>query len=211
MSSCTAIIAVFASAALIAAYFILCRYLPSQPSTTPATGDNDAYLAMFSVAHDDIWWAKEHAWTIVIATLATLIAVLLVDFSKKPAELLNLLSGGLLVVAAASNLYVGRMHSDMAVARIRSAFLIQRCAPLARVVNEVVAADLTDYNRGSIFMVGLIVLTSAVGGTTLLVLKSSSLGALGAYLALLALGLGGLFVQVKLRAAREKAFSSPAA
>ena len=166
---------------------------------------------MFSVAHDDIWWAKEHAWTIVIATLATLIAVLLVDFSKKPAELLNLLSGGLLVVAAASNLYVGRMHSDMAVARIRSAFLIQRCAPLARVVNEVVAADLTDYNRGSIFMVGLIVLTSAVGGTTLLVLKSSSLGALGAYLALLALGLGGLFVQVKLRAAREKAFSSPAA
>ena len=211
MNVCTVIVAMVVSGALVGVYLALCQHLPSQPVAAAAADDDDAYLAMFSVAHDDIWWAKEHAWTIVTAALATLIAVLLVDFSKKPPYLLDFLSGALLVVAAASNWYVGRMQSDMAVARIRSAFLIQRCAPLARVVNEVVTGDLNDYNRGSGFMVALIVLTSAVGGTALWVLNGSSRAALVAYLVLLALGLAGLFVQVKNRAAREKAFSRRAA
>src|SRR5207247_4663412 len=165
----------------------------------------------FSVAHDDIWWAKEHAWTIVTAALATLIAVLLVDFSSKPPSLVRFLSVGLVAVAAASNWYAGRMQSDMAVARIRSAFLIQRCSKLSRVVTEVVAGDLTNYNRGSGFMVVLIVLTSAVGGTAIWVLESSCFGALAAYFLSLVCGLAGLFFQVKRRAARENAFPSRAA
>src|SRR5437773_7502137 len=160
MTLCTLVITIVPSAMLIGVYFAVCRRLPKQP-VAPAAADvdnDDAYLAMFSVAHDDIWWAKEHAWTIVTAALATLIAVLLVDFSSKPPSLVRFLSVGLVAVAAASNWYAGRMQSDMAVARIRSAFLIQRCSKLSRVVTEVVAGDLTNYNRGSGFMVVLIVL-----------------------------------------------------
>ena len=213
MTLCTLAIAIVTSAALIAVYIVACRRLPQQPVARPAadTDNDDAYLAMFSVAHDDIWWAKEHAWTIVTAALATLVAVLLVDFSTKPSALLRFLSVSLVVVTAASNWYVARMQADMAVARIRSAFLIQRCSKLSHVVAEVVVGDLTDYNRGAGFMVVLIVLTSAVGGTTIWVLENSSSGALVAYVVLLGWGLCNLFIQVMRRAAREKPFTSRAA
>jgi hypothetical protein len=207
----TLLITVLLSAALIRIYRLLCRRLPVQPVAPKAAGDDDAYLAMFSVAHDDIWWAKEHAWTIVTAALAILIAVLLVDFSNKDASLKHFLSATLFLVAGASNWYVGRMQSDMAIARVRSAFLIQRCPQLARVVTEVIAGDLSDYNRGSSFMVALLILTSAVGGISLSVLESAPRAALAAYLVLLVWGLAGLFFQVKLRASREKAFTLRAA
>ena len=213
MTLCTVVITIAASALLIVVYFVACRRLPKQAVAQAAAGteNDDAYLAMLSITHDDIWWAKEHAWTIVTAALATLIAVLLVDFSSKPPSLLRFLSAGIVVVAVASNWYVGRMQSDMAVARIRSAFLIQRCSKLSRVVTEVVAGDLTDYNRGSGFMVVLITLTSAVGGTAIWVLESSSSGALLAYFLLLGWGLGCLFFQVKRRASRENALTRRAA
>jgi len=211
MTWCTVLIIALSSAGLIGLYLALCQSLPKQSLPSAATTDDDAYLAMFAVAHHDIWWAKEHVWTIVIAALATLIAVLLVDFSGKPAALLRFLSGALVTLAAASNWYVGRMQSDMAVARIRSAFLVRRCAKLSRVVDEVVAGDLTDYNRGYGFMVALVVLTSAVGATPIWILQKSTVGALVTYFALLVWGLGWLFFQVKRRAAREKAIASRAA
>ena len=201
------IFTVLISIALIALYLRLCSRLPPPPDVQMATGDADAYLAMFSVAHDDIWWAKEHAWTIVTGALAILIGVLLVDFSHTDPSLRHYLSLALVLLALASNWYVGRMQSDMAVARIRSAFLIQRCQQLARVVTEVVTGDLKAYNRGSGFMVALIVLTSAVGGISISVLECSPLGALGSYSVLLLLGLTGLFLQVKYRASKEKAFT----
>src|SRR5258705_9554834 len=108
MTLCTLAIAIVTSAVLMAVYVVACRRLPQQPiARAAADADNDdAYLAMFSVAHDDIWWAKEHAWTIVTAALATLVAVLLVDFSTKPPALLRFLSVSLVVVTALSHWYV---------------------------------------------------------------------------------------------------------
>ena len=211
MTQCALLITVIVTAALIGLYFLLCRGLPEQPVAEPAAQDGDAYLAMFSVAHDDIWWAKEHAWTIVTAALAILIGVLLVDFSNKDQALKEFLSVAIVMVSGASNFYVGRMQSDMAVARVRSAFLIQRCPQLSRVVGEVVPSDLTNYNRGSGFMVALLVLTSAVGGMSITVLEGPSRAALLWYFGLLIWGLAGMFAQVRFRVRGEKAFRDRAA
>ena len=210
MTPCSLLVTLIVSAAFIGIYYFLCRSLPTQPKAKPADQDADAYLAMFSVAHDDIWWAKEHAWTIVTAALAILIGVLLVDFSKQAASLKDWLSSAIVIVAGASNWYVGRMQSDMAVARVRSAFLIERCPQLSRVVGEVVPNDLTNYNRGSSFMVALIVLTSAVGGISVAVLEGPSRAALFWYFGLLVWGLAALFGQVRFRVPREKPFDRAA-
>lgn len=211
LTVCVVSVAALATGALVWIYAGLCRLLPKQHLPAAATDDHDAYLTMVAIAHDDIWWAKEHAWTIVAAALAILVAVLLVDFSSKPPYFKDLLSSTILVVIVGSNWYVGRMQADMAGARIRSAYLIRRCDPLTRVVGEVVEGDLTDYNRGSGFMAALLVLTSLIGGGALWVLRDSSREALLAYCVLLTLGLAGLFLQVRRRATREKALDGRAA
>ena len=88
---CAWIITISVSLGLIAVYALLCQRLPAMPVAEAAANDDDAYLAMLAVTHHDIWWAKEHAWTIVSAALAILVTVLVVDMvSKRCAAYLEL-------------------------------------------------------------------------------------------------------------------------
>lgn len=59
-------------------YTGLCKFLPDlgDPHDPPKDGTTEAYQSLFEIAHHDIWWAKEHAWTIITYIVGVVVTVL---------------------------------------------------------------------------------------------------------------------------------------
>lgn len=74
-----------------------------------------------------------------------------------------------LVIAALASYYAGRMQSDMAVARIRSAYLVRHIPGMLRTVEKLVDDD-RDFNRGSAFMLTLGLLGAGISSIAVAVL-----------------------------------------
>ncbi len=202
-------LALLAYPILITALAFACqwRLLPKLPrlgdvQPAPASIDAEAYHAMFGIAHHDIWWAKEHAWTIITYVVGVVVTLVVVDMKDLLAPerialgLLYVLTAGLAIY------YTGRMQSDMAVARIRSAYLVRHTPGLHRLVEALVGDD-RDYYRGAYFMLTLGLLSSGVAAIAVAVLIKNTVCGWGTYAVLGAASLASIHLQVGRRARRD--------
>lgn len=139
---------------------------PVRPVFVPAQADADNASALV-LAHHDLWWAKGHAWTVANWTLATLIALSVVDRDRWPARHEPLLAGALSILTLAANWYLGRMQADMVASRLRATYLIQSDTSLRRSLGPFVAESspyATGYNRNAGFTRSLMLLASCANG-----------------------------------------------
>ena len=169
-----ALVTVLAFLAQLGLLYLLPRL--GEPKSGPAGASDEAYKTMFDISHHDIWWAKEHAWTIITYVVGVVVTLVVVDMREVVEPERRAIGVLYLITAGLALFYVGRMQSDMAVSRIRSAFLVRKTEGLLPLVDHLVGDD-RDYYRGSYFMLSLALLSSGVAAIAVAVLlKDRALG-----------------------------------